>query len=855
MHWLARRFVIGAFVASTLLNSPASGTVIFQNGFENEPATFPSWQQVDLSLPDSGVIVTNVARTGTKSVRFLLRPDDPEISGGSRAELARPDDTTGLGKYAIAAGNASNFWYGWSIFVPADWVPDTQAEIISQFHSYSDPGEGSHSPPLAFVVSGDKLQVSFRTDPRQKFTGTNPPGYPITLHETSMTPFVGKWIDFVVHIIWDYDNDGLLEVWINGVKVVHRINQPFGYNDGYGYMKNGIYKWPWNGTGTSSVSQRVYYFDNLKIGDYTSNYSEVHPTGANPLNSPPFVSMQATPLEGTAPYTVNFTSTGTFDVDNDTMTYLWNFGDGTTATGPSASHVYSAPNTYTASLTVTDQFGASTTKTKTIRALPVNPVKLNVSSVLASGDDGNVAANVLDGSLSTRWSASGDQWIRFDLGSPQMVGLVKIAFYNGDTRQSFFDVQTSQDGTNYTTVLSNVESSGTSLNLESFPFGAKLARYLRIFGRGNSTNPFNSYTEVEVYQIGGPTSNQAPTAVIGSQPTSGSVPLLVSFSSTGSTDPDGSIVAYLWDFKDGTVSSNANPTKEFSVAGAYDVTLTVTDNQGATHSSETTVTVSAGTGNQAPTAVASGSPTSGTAPLSVSFSSAGSSDPDGSIVSYSWDFGDGGTSSVANPTHIFAANGNYTVVLTVTDNQGATSAATVAIAVSQTGGGGTNADPIPTNADAYVYGKSNSVGSNFGTDTTLKVKEDTGTGADRRAFLKFSLASLASNPTSATLEFLTTSASQAMNYAIYEVTNDTWSETGITWNNQPALGNLIATVTVPSGQQTVQVNVTNYIVAQRSDGVASFAIVGASNSGSLGDIFSRESSPINAAELVFIGGR
>src|ERR1041384_3344395 len=81
--------------------------------------------------------------------------------------------------------------------------------------------------------------------------------------------------------------------------------------------------------------------------------------------------------------------------------------------------------------------------------------KLPISSVTASADDGNVAANTLDGSLATRWSASGDgQWIRFDLGASTTVGSVRIAWYKGDLRRTSFDVQTSDTGSTWTTVFS-----------------------------------------------------------------------------------------------------------------------------------------------------------------------------------------------------------------------------------------------------------------------------------------------------------------------------------------------------------------------------------------------------------------
>jgi len=64
------------------------------------------------------------------------------------------------------------------------------------------------------------------------------------------------------------------------------------------------------------------------------------------------------------------------------------------------------------------------------------------SAVSASADDGNVPGNTVDGDLNTRWSASGDgQWIQFDLGSNKKAAYIKIAFLNGSTRTSTFDIQ------------------------------------------------------------------------------------------------------------------------------------------------------------------------------------------------------------------------------------------------------------------------------------------------------------------------------------------------------------------------------------------------------------------------------
>ncbi|WP_315824573.1 DUF7594 domain-containing protein [Paraflavitalea speifideaquila] len=131
--------------------------------------------------------------------------------------------------------------------------------------------------------------------------------------------------------------------------------------------------------------------------------------------------------------------------------------------------------------------------------------------VSASGNDGNVPANVLDNNLGTRWSASGNgQWIQFCLSDTVSVTGVQIAFYSGNTRTSTFDVLVGNDGTNWTTAAAGRVSSGASLNLETFTFTPVEGKYVRIVGHGNSVNLWNSYTEVKI-QTGGGGGNQQIT--------------------------------------------------------------------------------------------------------------------------------------------------------------------------------------------------------------------------------------------------------------------------------------------------------------------------------------------------------
>lgn len=206
-------------------------------------------------------------------------------------------------------------------------------------------------------------------------------------------------------------------------------------------------------------------------------------------------------------------------------------------------------------------------------------------------------------------------------------------------------------------------------------------------GAGDLTTGYSDYASLGQYSISGTlvaSGSQPPTASAAANPTSGTTPLNVAFSSVGSSDPDGTIVSYNWSFGDGTANSTApNPTHVYNSAGTFTAVLTVTDNSGLTGTSSVVITANT-PANQLPVAVAGADVTSGNAPLAVNFSSQGSYDPDGSISSYFWNFGDGATSGSVNPSHTYNNAGNYTAVLTVTDNNGATASSSVQISVQQT---------------------------------------------------------------------------------------------------------------------------------------------------------------------------
>lgn len=175
--------------------------------------------------------------------------------------------------------------------------------------------------------------------------------------------------------------------------------------------------------------------------------------------------------------------------------------------------------------------------------------------------------------------------------------------------------------------------------------------------------------------------NPSPVAAF----TSTNKGLTVAYDASSSTD-DGSIVGYGWNFGDATTGQGSAASHTYKAAGTYTVTLTVTDDKGATAVKSAPVTVTA-PANTPPQAAF----TSKVSGLAVSVDGSQSSDPDGSIAAYAWDFGDAGTAQGATAAHTYKASGTYTVKLTVTDDKGATGVKTASVTAT-----GTASNPVDT---------------------------------------------------------------------------------------------------------------------------------------------------------------
>jgi PKD repeat protein len=258
------------------------------------------------------------------------------------------------------------------------------------------------------------------------------------------------------------------------------------------------------------------------------------------LDQPPvalFGSSPAVPIPGQS---IGFDGRGSNDPDGTIAAYAWDFGDGATGTGATATHAYAGPGTYTVRLTVTDHAGQKTTVTRPVTVyaqpwatfsysplLPVERVATTFSAAASGADPSTILSSYV-------WS--------FGDGTTATGPTVAHAY--------------ASDGT-YTVTLTVTDG----------------------FGMTSST------TEVVTVIDSAPT---AAISVVTQRPAAGRA---VWFSGAHSSDVDDPIVSYLWHFGDHSGAVGKRLSHTFARAGSYRVSLTVRDSHGQTATTITTVRV------------------------------------------------------------------------------------------------------------------------------------------------------------------------------------------------------------------------------------------------------------------------
>jgi PKD repeat protein len=376
--------------------------------------------------------------------------------------------------------------------------------------------------------------------------------------------------------------------------------------------------------------------------------------------------------------------------------WTWEMGDGTVAYGPEVSHTYASLGTVLIRLTVRDHRGLEDTCERTLDVLNLLPECL-FSYGPSQPDPGEVVSftdlsSDLDGHIVT-WSWSFGDGGASNERSPHhafaaigdyMVSLTVVDQDGGsDTRVRKVPVGNQAPVANFSLAPSTVSTlqevtftSGShdadgSIALTSWDFGdGASGQGVQVKHRYSSIGSFTVRMTV-VDDDGASSSTTAVVSVVNSRPVatfscpSEVLSLMEVQFQDRSFDPDGKIRSWSWDFGDGSTSSSPSPAHTYLRPGEYSVALTVTDNLMASTTTVRDLKVL----NRLPELTMTTPPGEHRSLERLEFEAA-ASDEDGEVVRIEWTMGDGNVLVGSSIIHAYAAPGNYTVVLTCTDDAG-----------------------------------------------------------------------------------------------------------------------------------------------------------------------------------------
>ncbi|BDC97804.1 chondroitinase-B domain-containing protein [Persicobacter psychrovividus] len=192
----------------------------------------------------------------------------------------------------------------------------------------------------------------------------------------------------------------------------------------------------------------------------------------------------------------------TASTDSDWLTIDKNSGDGDATITLTAS-ANDTDEQRSAVLTLTDgEISTAINIQQEAPEIPANSELAEIKEVYASSEEtakGNTADKTIDDDFGTLWASNGKgEHITYDLGEEMLVNIVQIAFNKANERTSYFDLAGSTDGETFDIILANQESQNT-LEQTVYPFN-QTVRYVRIIGQGNSSNDWNTITEVDIYK-------------------------------------------------------------------------------------------------------------------------------------------------------------------------------------------------------------------------------------------------------------------------------------------------------------------------------------------------------------------
>lgn len=540
--------------------------------------------------------------------------------------------------------------------VPTSWRWDLGNNTISTLRSpsttYLVPGTYTIKLVVTNSAGADSVtKVDYITvlpSPVVNFRGIDSIGCaPLTTNFTSTVTSPGS---VITSLLWDLGDGNSA----NTPTVNHVYNTP------------GLYNISLTATNAAGCSKTIDTAQYIKVGQKpVASF-----TNSNPGNC-------------TLPFTVNFTST-TAGAGN---TYSWDFGDNTTGTGPNPSHNYTAAGTYTVKMFVTNPFGCKDSMIKTALVQLGSTTAFTANATICVGQPVTFTNNSVPTAVSQSWNF-GDATSSTDVlpvKSYTTPGNYTITLTNtyagGCTNSTTRNITVLPKPTIAFTADRTVACAAPlTVNFTSTVTGG--TSYLWDFGDNTTStqaNPTHTYTAVGAYIVTLTVTNangcserlekynfiyiQKPQIAMAGLPKSGCAPLTISPVPTiTSIEP---ITSYSWNFGDGVGTSTLqNPTYTYSALGNFNVTLTVTTASGCTN---TMVINNAVATDPKPVPDFTNTPTVLCANLPVSFTNTSTGTNAGTF--YHWEFGDGNSSGLQNPTHQYTDTGYFSVLLVVRNGQ------------------------------------------------------------------------------------------------------------------------------------------------------------------------------------------
>ncbi|WP_440877028.1 heparin lyase I family protein [Thalassotalea sp. PLHSN55] len=241
----------------------------------------PNFMFNQLQSPDAFVLEDNIVRSGKYSAKLVWKHKNAAAFNGDKNKWDNVDRKAMFHGFKTDKVMGAEAWFGFSFYFPSDGTATEQNNwLFFQIHGSADKRlkEHSRNPPFSLTLRKDGLGGSWKWDPDENSKTRQGKGtQPYSIAGTK-ADYLDRWVDFVLHVKVDYSSEktGLLELWVDGEKVLNQHNIQFGYNDDKGiYPSWGMY---FNGDLNVMENDHYLYLDEVKMADFANaGYHDVAP--------------------------------------------------------------------------------------------------------------------------------------------------------------------------------------------------------------------------------------------------------------------------------------------------------------------------------------------------------------------------------------------------------------------------------------------------------------------------------------------------------------------------------------------------------------------------------------------------